>query len=377
MRRVWRAPPYTSLDMRIHLRFPILLLVLAVFAAACSSSDAEETTTTETTTSTTSTTPPTTTSTTSTTTSTTTTTLAPGIAPTINGLDAVDDLAERRVIGVKVDNHPAARPQTGINEADVVYEILVEGGLTRFIALFHQSDSSIVGPVRSLRPTDIEIMTPLAGPLQISGAAEWVYAYAAKSDVELLRDDGTTTQRDSARSAPHNLYGDTTRMRDRSDQKGWPDEPPPALFTYGLDDLTPTTGSAEHIELSFSDHPSSTWDWDGEKYLHSYGDDVHESSDVADVTSQVEADYVVVILGDVYIARPPNPGDGKAVPATHTIGSGEALVFRNGGVLEALWSRDVIEDPIRLETADGGDVILPPGRFWVEIFPDDRPVTWE
>ncbi len=361
--------------MSTHLKSVILLFVFALLAAACSSSDAEDTTTTEAST-TTSTTSPTTTSTSSTTTSTTTPTLAPGIAPTINGLDAADDLDDRRVIGVKIDNHPAARPQTGLNGADVVYEILVEGGLTRFIALFHQSDGSKVGPVRSLRPTDVEVMTPLGGPLQISGAANWVYAYAAKFDMKLLIEDGTTTQRDSERSAPHNLYGDTTRMRERSDQKGWEDEAPPSLFTFGLDP-TPTVGSAQHIELPFSSHPASTWDWDGEKYLHSYGDDLHESFDAEGETSQVETDYLVVILGDVYTARPPNPGDGKAVPATHTIGSGDALIFRDGGVLEALWSRDVIEETIRLEMADGSAVILPPGRLWVEIFPDDQPITWE
>lgn len=362
--------------MRIHMKIPVLIGALVLAATACSSSDADDTTTTTTVPATTTTTTAATTTTSTTTSTTTTTTLAPGIAATINGLPADEGIDDRRVIGVKIDNHPEARPQTSLESADVVYEILVEGGLTRFIALFNQSDAAIVGPVRSLRPTDIEVMTPLGGPLQISGAANWVYRVADKFDTKLLKDDGSTTWRDSARVAPHNLYGDTLLMRQRSDEFGWEDAPPPPLFTFGFEP-TPATGSAEHIELAFSDHAASTWDWDGERYLHSYGDEPHESVDVAGVASQVTADYIVVILGDRYIAAPPNPGDGKAVPATHTIGTGAAIVFTDGGMVEGVWSRDEIEEPIRLETADQSALILPPGRFWVEVFPDDRQITWE
>src|SRR5680860_1000202 len=156
------------------LRIPTLLVAVALLAAACSSG-ADDTTTTAAATSSTSeattTTAPTTTTPTSTT---TTTTLAPGIGPTINGLNAERDLYERRVVAVKIDNHPAARPQSGLQEADAVYEVLVEGGLTRFIAMFHQSDSEYVGPNRSGRPTDSGLMAPLGGPFQISGAQSWV-----------------------------------------------------------------------------------------------------------------------------------------------------------------------------------------------------------
>ena len=128
-------------------RIGFLIAAVALLAAACTSSDSAETTTTApptttTTTTTTTTLPPATTTSTSTT---TTTTTLPPIAGTINGLPADDDLVDRRVVAVKIDNHPKARPQSGLQSADAVYEILVEGGLTRFIALFHQSDDTYVG----------------------------------------------------------------------------------------------------------------------------------------------------------------------------------------------------------------------------------------
>ncbi|MCP3976979.1 MAG: DUF3048 domain-containing protein, partial [bacterium] len=141
-------------------RLVALLMSFALLAAACSGDGADPITTTTAITTlppvstTGATTVASSTTTTSTSTTTTTTTLGPQNPSPLNGLNVEDpELLERRAIAVKVDNHWNARPQSGIQEADMVYELLVEGGLTRFIAVFHHSDSGYVGPIRSLRPT--------------------------------------------------------------------------------------------------------------------------------------------------------------------------------------------------------------------------------
>lgn len=355
-------------------RSAVLVAALALLAAACSSSAAGETTTT--TTSTTTTTAPTTTTTTSTTTlPPTTTTTVVEIGDSINGLPAPAERTRRRAVAVKVDNHPLARPHSGLQEADAIYELLVEGGLTRFIVLFHQSDSSKVGPVRSLRPTDPTLTIPLGAPLQISGAAFWVMRYVRSLDTPLLIDDGTATFRDRSRKAPHNLYADTTEMRARSDDKGYPDDPPPQLFRYGPDP-TPLEAEATTIELPFSEYPPSTFVWDGESYLHFYGDEPHTWVDEEGNSGQVSVDQVVVVKGRQYIARPPKPSDGKAVPATDVVGKGDGLVFRDGGVLPVTWERGSLEDPLRFFDLDGEELVMPPGRVWIAVFPRDRVVTW-
>jgi len=352
----------------------IAAIALATMAAACSSSDAAETTTTVFTEMVT-TSVATTTTTTTTSTTTTTTTLPPGVEPTINGLPGEDGTGDRRVVSVKIDNHPSARPQSGLEVADAAYEVLVEGGLTRFIAMFQQSDSEYVGPNRSGRPTDSGLMAALDGAFQISGAQSWVQRIFRSDGVHVVYDNGFTTYRMAHRSAPHNLYTSTPKIREYADDQGWPDEAPPALFVYGHEP-TETVESAETITFDWSDQPDVVWTWDGEQYLRFNGTTPHEWVDADDNTGQVSFDMLVVITSDRYTARDP-AGAGSSVPAIHTTGSGEALVFHSGGVFEATWERETVQDMIRVVDEDGDDVILPPGRVWISVFPDHRTITWE
>ncbi|MGB9357451.1 MAG: DUF3048 domain-containing protein [Acidimicrobiia bacterium] len=363
--------------MKHLLRIPVLLLVLLLVAAACSSGgDAEDTTTTtEATTTTTEATTTTAEATTTSSTTTTTTTLAPSIAATINGMPGEEGTEDRRVVSVKIDNHPNARPQSGLQEADAVYEILVEGGLTRFIAMFHQSDSEFVGPNRSGRPTDSEVMRPLGGPFQISGAQPWVQRIFRNDGTLVVYDTGATTFRMPHRQAPHNLYTTTPSIREYADGVGWPDDPPPPLYVYGPEP-TAATEDAAKITFDWSDGPDVIWEWDGEQYLRFNGSTPHEWIDADSISGQVSTDTLVVIKGKKYTASS-GTGAGSAVPATHTTGTGEALVFYEGGVFAATWERETIEEMIRIVDAQGNNVVLPAGRVWTSVFPDNRTVTWE
>jgi hypothetical protein len=279
------------------------------------------------------------------------------------------------VVAVKIDNHPKARPQSGLQSADAVYEILVEGGLTRFIALFHQSDDTYVGPNRSGRPTDASIVRPLAGPIQISGAQRWIQNIFTQKDVDTIYETRATSFRISQRRAPHNLYVDTERMRTYADDNGWPDEAPPSLYFYDAEP-TPTTGPAERITFDWSNQPDVVWEWDGESYLRSNRNDPHEWVDEEGERGQVAFDTLVVLQARRYSASAPG-GGGSPVPALDTVGSGEALVFWGGEVVDGTWERGTDEDVIRLFAEDGTDLVLPPGRVWTSVFPNGRSITWE
>ncbi len=372
--------------MKPLLKTLIVAVALATIAAACSAGNATEAAPAATTTSTepvtTSEVPTTaeTTSTTSTssTSTTTTTTLAAEVAPTINGLPGEDGTEDRRIVAVKIDNHPAARPQSGIEAADAVYEVLVEGGLTRFIGMFQQSDSDYVGPNRSGRPTDSTLMAPLGAAFQISGAQSWVQDIFKRDGVHVSYDTGATTWRMHHRVAPHNLYTSTLKIRDYADARGWPDEAPSPLFVYG-NEPTEASSSADTITLDWSDHPSVVWKWDGEQYLRFNGTTPHEWVDdraSVDEAGQIATDTIVVIEGRKYTASDP-AGKGSSVPAIHTVGTGDALVFYDGGMFEATWTRDSIDELIRIVDDEGNDVILPAGRIWINVFPDNRTVAWE
>ena len=128
----------------------------------------------------------------------------------------------RRVIAFKVDNNLNARPQSGLQEADTVMEILVEGGMTRFLAFFMDRTSSYVGPIRSARPTDPNLVRPYGGILVVSGATAGLIPEIRELGVPVLEEVSAPTMfRIANRKAPHNLYADTELVREYIDQKGF------------------------------------------------------------------------------------------------------------------------------------------------------------
>jgi len=367
------------LDMNVR-RFQLsaLFIIATLVVAACSSGGASDSTTTTAPAETITTLPPvtTTTSPTSTTTSSTTTTEPPTeVSASINGLPAADELIDRRVVAIKIDNHVKARPQSALQIADAVFEIPVEGGITRFIAMFHQSDLDWVGPNRSGRPTDSELMASFEeSPFQISGAQPWVLNVFRSDRVKIVTDTGATTFRYSGRSAPHNLFTSTLLIREWADDRGWSDENLGNLFRYG--EPTPSDPGATTVRVAFSDAPIPTWEWDGSEYLRYHGSVPHEWFDDDGNTGQVAFDTIVVMQMRKYTKSDP-AGQGSSVPAMDTIGTGDAFVFFDGGVVEGTWERTSKTERFLLTTPDGDEIILPPGRVWIAFQPNNQPLTWE
>lgn len=356
-----------------------LMVVLAVLAAACGGDDEATTTSEMTTLAPVETTAATAAS--STTTSRATTTTEPLAPSLLNGMGVEDEtLLDRRVIAIKIDNHLEARPQSGIEQADAVYELLVEGGLTRFIALFHESDTEYLGPVRSGRPTDPTLVKFLGAPLQISGAQPWVTSLILGKGVNLLGDTGATTFRISARSAPHNLYGSTLLMREEADRRGYPDDPPSqSIFDFG--EPTPGEPGADMIDLDWSNNPIVHWQWTGTEYVRFNGDIPHNwrSAPVEgeeQVDTQIATDTLVVLEAPKYWASSAS-GEGSAVPALDTVGEGNAYVFYGGKVVTGTWQRDTIDERFELTLEDGTPIVIPAGRLWISVFPAGEPITWE
>ncbi len=292
----------------------------------------------------------------------------------LNGLPADDPAGlDRRVLAVKIDNHANARPQSGIQDADAVFEMRVEAGLTRFIAVFHDNDSTYLGPVRSGRPTDANVVAPLDAPFVISGAQPWVLNYIANRGVNIIGEVAGTF-RVRGRSAPHNLYGDTTALRQTADGRGFPDEPPPEWFPLG-GDLGGPPNVAGEVVLDWSDSTTVTWRWEDGRYHRWHDGARHDWVDTDGNLGQIAADVLIVLEGTLYTASDP-AGQGSSVPATETIGEGRALVFAKGKVAEGVWRRDEPGEMFELLTADGEPLAVPPGMPWISVFPNQRQVTW-
>lgn len=286
---------------------------------------------------------------------------------------------ERKVIAVKIDNHWNARPQSGILEAEAIVEMVVESGITRFIALFHHSDTDWVGPVRSGRPTDWTVVRPLNGALAISGAQPWVVSLINRNDVPLIGDLGPPlTHRWGRRRAPHNLYLNTFEARRVAEQRNLEQTPPAApLFNWGP--LNAEVGSiATYIFFDWSDTMDATWIWDGEagRYQRFVGEDPHNwHRREGDVTEQIWADNLVVLRAERYRACPPS-GNGSCVPAWRTTGGGPAMVFAEGRYAEGAWERADETEWFTLRDGSGGEMTVPPGRSWIMIYPQDADIDY-
>ena len=297
------------------------------------------------------------------------------IAP-LNGL-VVDGLAwNRRVLAVKIDDHRGGRPQSGVDMADAVVETLVEGGLTRWMALFHQSDTPYLGPVRSVRPTDIGMVLPLGATVVASGGQTWIIDQAVASGVSLLRERDTPSTamfRITERQAPHNVYVNTNALRLVATEAGFADSPPRPMFVWGE---LPEGAPAAEVTLQWSEPIAVTWVWDGLRYRRWRQGAPHEWTTSDGTTGVVSADSVVILKAPLMEAYPPPESSGSSVPVLATVGQGEALVFADGQVVEGGWVRRTAEEPFSLITMEGDPLTLPPGIPWINVFPAEREVRY-
>lgn len=346
-------------------RLVTLALLLIASLTACSVAAEEPVE------SSTSTSPPTS-STSSSTTSTSlaaTSTTAVAATSLLNGLPVEDaSLLDRRVMAVKIDNHPRARPHSGLNNADMVVEMLVEG-VTRFISLWHESDSDYLGPNRSGRPTDAALLPAFNHPtFTISGAQGWVQDLITSNGVNLIKELSNGTFRISGRSAPHNLYVDTFVLRETADERGYEDDPPTGpIWQFGP--MPADAATAAVVDIGFSGNPVS-WTWDAGEglWLRSIGGTESMYRDEDGTEGRIGFPVLVALYVEQYRVN--------GLPTSRTTGTGQAYVFADGKVVEGTWERETETEWFTLRSEDGEIIDVPPGQSWVSLVPDSSGLTF-
>jgi hypothetical protein len=279
-------------------------------------------------------------------------------------------IPNRPALAVKVENLPEARPQAGLNSTDVVYEEPVEGGITRFIAIFQCRSSSRVGPVRSARMTDSMVLPQYSHPVfgYAGGVAQVVHAVdAAGVKDENFNIAVNAYQRDPNRPEPHNVYTSTQALW-KAAAKAHEGAPQP-VFQYG--DLPGTTKKVGFVHLGFSSYSDVYWRWNSHRqaWLRFHGTVPH----TIEGGGQVSATNVVV---QVVKIRYDGLADviGTPSPEAVTVGSGKAYVFRDGRMIVGKWTRDKAGDLTQFQTRSGDTIELAPGNTWVELFPKNLKV---
>lgn len=303
--------------------------------------------------------------TTSSTTSSTHPTSVP-IAPLTGLPDPNGRALTRPALTVKIENVPAAMPQQGIDQADVIYEEIVEGGITRLAAIFNSKDPPIIGPIRSVRKTDRELVWPIGGIFVYSGGAQYAVNSIETAPVKLIDEDtaGDAMYRDdNGRVAPNNLYGIGSRLFNF----GGTPTPPPPLFSYRAPGATVPGRRVSSFIVGFGAGYTVSYNWDG--HTKSWNRFQFQAPDVtADGTRLSPANVIVQFVhyqGGVGVIR---------AQAT-LIGTGPVAVFTDGREITGTWHRGSLSDVTHYRMSDGKAIRLTPGQTWVELLNYSYPLT--
>jgi hypothetical protein len=265
------------------------------------------------------------------------------------------------VVAVKVDNVPAARPQTGLGAADVIYVEPVEGGLTRLVAVYAGELPEEVGPVRSARRTDLDLLAQYGKPvLAYSGAAPELLPALRSADLVNASPDeaGAAFHRSRHRRAPHNLF---VRPADLPGGATGPTEAP-LLFGAAPEGGTPATAHDVAFEAA---RFTFTWSAQGGRWQIATNGSPMTSTESGPLTAAT----VVVQRVEVTAGETGEDAAGSASPVARTVGSGQSQVLRDGRVFDGTWSRPTADAPTRFRTAAGAELPLASGPAWVLLVP--------
>jgi hypothetical protein len=287
----------------------------------------------------------------------------PPVCP-LTGEEQAEEVPARPALAVKIENAPEARPQASLNDADIVVEEPVEGGYTRFIAIYQCEDSDRVGPVRSSRMTDPNYLRQL-------GRAVFAYSGGVASvlravgEAELIdvnfRISPEAYTRDPGRASPHDVFTSTQALWDLGKSRRTPE--PIFAFSQAWEGRS---RRAPLVHLPYSSVSDVYWSWARREgtWVRAHGDVPHLLEDGSQVSAANVVIQVVEVTNSTIVDAAGNPS-----PDVEQTGSGRAYVLRDGRLIVGRWERASLDEVTRFVARDGTEITLAPGRTWVELVP--------
>lgn len=289
-----------------------------------------------------------------------------------------EEIKSRSPIAVMVENHIDARPQSGYNKADIVYETLAEGGITRTMPVFWGKESSEIGPVRSARMYYVEWMLPYdalfmhIGYAISSDARVDVASNVYKYGVKTMNTSGTFW-RSTDKYAPHNAYTSSEKLYNRAKQLGYAESPEEIeSWTFKKDATKNNRGPGKDATIIFFERLNNggiydiTWKYDRDRniYLRNNYDTPYIDGET---NTQVYAKNVIIQRTEMI-----STFDSKAHIIITTIGSGDAQILKDGKVIDAKWEKKDIHDRTTYVDKNGEEIEFNRGIIWVEAVPIDQ-----
>ncbi len=277
-------------------------------------------------------------------------------------------------LALKIDNAPTALPQQGLQDADIVFEELVEGGLTRFLAIFHSQIPASVGPIRSGRSTDIPLLMPFDGALFGWSGSNWAFRKLldtfAITDVGLYRNP-SHYWRQTERIPPSNLWVRASQLFNKEAHDPHSSEP---LWPYELPEET-TSGPSREIKGVKVDWGSTKvehlWDAARSGWARSQNDDPHVVLDLKGEQHELAPENLIIQFTK-YVLTNEEDVNGARIPlGLVSEGSGTALILKDGGLIEGRWIKANVTVHTDFFDNQGRLIAMSPGSTWVLLAPRD------
>lgn len=270
-----------------------------------------------------------------------------------------------RVVAVKVDNAPEAGPPIGIQDAELVIEAPVEGGITRLTAMFFENEPKVIGPIRSVRPVDADLLAPWKPFLVTTGGQSFVYREIEAAGVEIL-DDGTDGLfQQTERREPYHLVA-TIPLVEKEAGEG---APPVAVLPFG--DVALGGSAATSVKIPFSGLADVEWTYDAaaDGYTRLVGGEAYQIYPEYGAELAGFATDTVIVMKAAQRSAGYTDSAGADVPTFDVIGFGSVMVLHGGEVRSGQWLRSAQSDGWVFLDEAGVQFTIPAGRVWLEIVP--------
>ncbi|MCM3444523.1 DUF3048 domain-containing protein [Metabacillus halosaccharovorans] len=285
----------------------------------------------------------------------------------LTGLETDEQNITQRPVSVMINNHPAARPQSGLTKADIVYEVLAEGNITRFLAVFQSDIPDIIGPVRSARPYYIDLSKGYDSLYIAHGYSPDALVKLTNGEVDSLNGmeyDGTLFWRADHRKAPHNSYISKENILEGAISKQYEVAAEVEPFEF-LSEEEVQNLEGEHVNKFVIKYDNSqTWQ---ATYEYNQTDKVYSRYSDTQQTVDLESNDPVKLSNIFVVEMDHNIVDDYGRRGIDLKSGGKALLLQNGLMKEVEW---VNEDGRILPVKDGNIVKFVPGKTWINIVPN-------
>lgn len=295
----------------------------------------------------------------------------------LNGVMTTKEKAERRPVGVMIENHPEARPQSGLDKAGLVYEGVTEGGITRFLAFFVENDLDELGPIRSARTCFVRTADEYnAFYAHVGGNGDALALIAELDNFFDLNEFslGKFFWRDKKRYAPHNMYSSTGSLRKAGESKKWNANAEYDKWSFKEDNSKESRGATQKISINFSSASYKVdyyYDLEKNEYKRNLANKEHTDKNSKE---QIKAKTVIVQYTQSWVKPQEYAGDGNSTEIKND-GTGKAVIYRDGQKIIGAWKKLSRKQRTKFYDEAGNEVILNRGPIWIEYASNGVTVT--